>query len=371
MIPSSEPDVGERELASIRETFEDGNLSLGPKTLEFQNEFAETFGHSNVVATNSCTAALDLAIKSAGLDGTEILIPPLTWISTAHVVKYNDYDIGWVDVEADTLNMSPESLAETISDDTAAVIPVHYGGQAARIDEIVDIAHEYDAVVIEDAAHAPGITYKDEPIGKIGDIGCFSFQGTKVMTTGEGGALVTEDDDIAEEIDRLVKLGLNKSSYERYEDGDGWYYEVSTIGYKYWMNDMQASMGIVQLERLPDMLARRNEIAETYDRAFESLDWIEPLATIPESTHARYNYTVLVPAGVRDDVVAYLRDNEVSASVQYIPVYKHDSYHDHDPDLPTTESVWERIVTLPMSSRLSDADVETVIETVEAFSESM
>ncbi|WP_276278583.1 DegT/DnrJ/EryC1/StrS family aminotransferase [Haloarcula regularis] len=197
MIPVAKPDMGDQEFAQIKEALDTGWIGLGPKVDKFESKFSGQFGYGHVIATNSGTSALDLSIKASDLSGSEILVPPLTWVSTAFVCWYNNYEIGWVDVEPETLNMSPDALQKRITDDTAAVIPVHYGGQPAEIESIVEIAHDHDAVVIEDCAHAVGTTFQDKSIGTIGDIGCFSFQATKPLTTGEGGALVTDDDDIA------------------------------------------------------------------------------------------------------------------------------------------------------------------------------
>lgn len=369
MIPVAKPDVGEKELAQVTEAFESGWIGLGPKVDEFERQFGELFGHEHVVATNSCTNALDLALKSLDLTGTEVLVPPLTWVSTAHAATYNQYDIGWVDVEPDTLTMSPESLAEQIGEETAAVIPVHYGGQPAAIEEITQIAHEHDAVVIEDCAHAPGTSFDGRSIGSIGDVGCFSFQATKPLTTGEGGALVTDDKEVADRARRLSKLGVNKSTHERSEeesDEYDWYYEVTDVGYKYFMHDISAGIGLAQLDRFDRLQQQRNELASTYANLFEAIEWVTPLERRPDTTHAWYNYTVLVPPEERDDLIEHLNANNVGATVHYMPIYKHPVF-DEQPDTPVSESVWKQIVTLPMSSTFDRDDIVTVVEAVRSF----
>lgn len=368
MIPVAKPDVGDQELKQIEEALETGWIGLGPKVAEFETKFSGQFGYEDVIATNSGTNALDLAIKASDLSGSEILVPPLTWVSTAFVGWYNNYEIGWVDVVPETLNMSPDALQKRITDDTAAVIPVHYGGQPTEIDTIVDIAHDHDAVVIEDCAHAVGTKYQDEPIGSVGDIGCFSFQATKPLTMGEGGALVTDDEDVASQAKLMSKLGVDQSTHERSEDeGYSWYYEVRDIGYKYFMHDISAGMGLAQLERLPEMRTRRNEIADAYRDGFEELDWVMPLIDKDHVTHARYNYTVRVPSHHRDGIIEHLEEHDVGASVHYMPVYKHPVFEDHNPDVPVTETVWEQILTLPMSSTFTDEEVATVIDAVASY----
>lgn len=368
MIPVARPDIGNEELNQIQEAFESGWIGLGPKVDEFETKFGDQFGHPNVIGTNSGTNALDLALKASNLSGNELLVPPITWISTAFVGWYNGLDVGWVDVRPETLNMSPESLREEISDDTAAVIPVHYGGQPTEIDTIVDIAHEHDAVVIEDCAHAAGTTYRDEEIGTIGDIGCFSFQATKPLTMGEGGALVTDNDELASRVRRMSKLGVDKSTHERSEEeGYSWYYEINDIGYKYFMHDISAGMGLVQLDRLEETRTQRNKVAAAYNDAFSDLDWVTQLEEKEHTTHARYNYTIRVHSDHRNELIQYLDDHEVGATVHYMPLYKHPVFDGHKPNLPITESVWEQIVTLPMSSTFTEEEVSKVIDTVESY----
>ena len=370
MIPVAKPDVGDKELAQVAEAFESGWIGLGPKVDEFEQRFGEAFNHSNVIATNSCTNALDLAVKSLELEGTEILVPPITWISTAHAAAYNNYDIGWVDVEPGTLTMSPDSLREQIGDDTAAVIPVHYGGQPAAIDEITQIAHNYGAAVIEDCAHAPGASFDGQSLGSIGDVGCFSFQATKPLTTGEGGALVTDDDEIADRARRLSKLGVNKSTHERSQGDESkydWYYKVTEVGYKYFMHDISAALGLAQLDRFDGLQRQRNELADVYADMFETIDWASPLERRPSTTHSWYNYTVLVPPAYRDDLIKHLGRNDVGATVHYMPLYKHPVF-DQTPDTPVAESIWEEIVTLPMSSTFDEDDIIRVVDTVRNYS---
>lgn len=368
MIPVARPDIGDKELEQVKEAFDSGWIGLGPKVNEFEAKFGDQFNHENVIGTNSGTSALDLALKAADLSGTELLVPPITWISTAFVGWYNNLNIGWVDVRPETLNMSSESLRDRISEDTAAVIPVHYGGQPAEIDSIVDIAHKHDAVVIEDCAHAVGTTYRDEEIGTVGDMACFSFQATKPLTMGEGGAFITDNEDLASKARRMSKLGVDKSTHERSEEeGYSWYYEIDNAGYKYFMHDISAGIGLVQLDRLEETRTQRNKVAAAYNHAFSNLDWVTSLKEKEHTTHARYNYTIRVNSDNRNSLIQYLDDHGIGATVHYMPLYKHPVFNDHKPNLPITESVWEQIVTLPMSSTLTDEEVSRVISTIESY----
>lgn len=365
MIPVNKSDVTKSEFAELYEALSNCHLGSGKRAKMFERYFGKTFGYENVVTTASGTDALDLAIEVVEPEGEEILVPGVTWPSPALAAEYNDYDVGWVDVEPGTLNMAPDALADRISDRTAAVVPVHYGGQPADVAAIVDVAREHDAEVIEDCAHAPGATYDGRPVGTFGTVGCFSFQATKVVTTGEGGAIVTGDDELAARVDRLTRLGLRNSVHG--EEDDSWRYEIPDVGYKSVMSDLQASVGLAQVSRYSEMVQRRREIAAKYDDAFSDVEWLTPLDDRGASSHARYNYSVKVPADDRDRFVEHLHGEGVGAAVQYVPPYEHEVFADHDPDLDVTESVWPRLATLPMSSSLTDAEVSAVVSAVTSF----
>lgn len=369
MIPLSRPDIGAEELAAVEDSFDAEWIALGPKVTAFESEVSDVLGCEATVATNSGTAALELALEAAPLHGDEVLVPPITWISTAHAPRYCDLEVGWVDVRPETLNMDPASLADRISDDTAAVIPVHYAGHPVQLDEIVEIAHEHDALVIEDAAHAFGASYRGDAVGTIGDVGCFSFQESKPVTTGEGGALVTDDPDIERRARRLSKVGVDKTNrYERVDEGGyDWQYDVTDVGRKYFMHDVSAAIGLAQLERLEELRDGRAAVARAYEDAFAELSFVETLATEPHVDHGRYNYTIRVPAEYRDALIDHLHRSGIEATVHYEPLYRHSVFDDHSPDVPVTRRVYRQMVTIPMSSALTDEEVRRVIDAIEAF----
>lgn len=371
MIPLSCPDIGEEEWSRVKSVFEDDCIALGPKVSEFEAEVKRILGIDGAVATNSGTAALDLALEAADLQGSEVLVPPITWISTAHAPRYHGYDVGWVDVEADTLNMDPEALEERISEDTAAVIPVHYAGHAVELEEIIEVAHAHDALVIEDASHGFGASYRGERIGSIGDIGCFSFQESKPVTTGEGGVLVTDEPEIEERARRLSKVGVDKTNrHERVdEDGYDWRYDVKAVGRKYFMHDVSAAIGLAQLERLEEIREGRKSVAQTYESAFADLKFVETLRNAPYVDHGHYNYTITVPPEHRSDLIDHLHQSGVEASVHYEPLYRHSVFEDHNPDVPVTREVFPQMVTIPMSSALTDEEVDQVVDAVVEFGE--
>lgn len=369
MIPVSRPDVGARELEQLCEAFSSNWLALGPKVQEFESRIEDRYGYDHVVATNSGTAALDLAVRSLNLNGTEILVPPITWISTAVAGMYSGYDISWTDVKESTLNIDPDALADQISSDTAAVIVVDYGGQPVDLNQIRKITDAYDAALIEDACHAFGADYRGRPVGHIGDAACFSFQESKPLTTGEGGAFVTNNEEVYEKARRLSKMGVDKTNrFERTTDeGYDWTYDVTHVGYKYFMHDISAAVGLAQLDRFDEIQARRAAVAETYGDAFADVEWIDTLVRHDDRGHANYNYTVQVPAVHRDDLIGFLYERDIAATVHYEPLYRHSVFEGETPTLPTTERVWPRMLTLPMSSALTESELQRVVGAVKEY----
>jgi perosamine synthetase len=370
MIPVSRPDLDQEELKELEGSLESGWIGLGPKVEKFEDEFAKKFNYSNVIATNSCTSALDLALKAADLEGDTVLVPTITWVSTAFAALYNDLEVEFVDVKKDTLNMDPKSLEAKISGDTAAVIPVHYGGRPADIEDIINISRENNAKVIQDCAHAVGAEVEDDYVGLKGDIACFSFEAKKILTTGEGGAVVTNDDELAERIKRLSRLGVDKSTHEREdEEGYNWYYEVKDKGYKYFMHDISAGIGLAQLEKFEELVKRRREIADRYHENLSKIDDVETLNQKDEVRTSYYNFTIKVPPEERENIIEYLGERDIGVSVHYMPLYKHPVFDDKNPETPNTEEVWRKILTIPMTSTMSDEDVEKVIKSIEEFFE--
>jgi perosamine synthetase len=364
----------------LQEIFKTGWIGLGPKTEEFENKFGQYVGASYAVGVNSATAALHLTLVAFRIGpGDEVLVPSLTFISTAHAVLYVGATPVFVDVRPDTLCIDPEDVKRKITDKSRVVLPVHYGGHPAELDELREIASDRDLLLIEDASHACGSEYKGRKIGSMGDATCFSFQAVKNLATGDGGMITTNRPDICQILRRLRWLGIDKSTWDRSEDINrkleaslrhlanyGWYYEVTELGYKYHMNDIAAVIGLAQLAKLDKANARRREIVLCYNRAFAGTSWLEGPVEKLYVRSACHNYVVKTP--YRDRLNLYLKEKEIATGVHYMPVHLHPYYRGKfQASLPTTEEVWTRLLTLPLYPSLSDAEVNTIIESILEF----
>ena len=369
MIPIFRPSMGDEEIGAVAEVLKSGWIGLGPKTKEFEERFAEYIGTKYAVALNSCTAALHLALNVLGINSGEVITTPITFVSTAHAIIYNNASPIFADVQEDTLNIDPTDIKKKITPKTKAIIPVHYGGHPADMDEIRDIAIEHDLYVIEDAAHACGAEYRGKKAGSLSDIGCFSFHAVKNLATGDGGMITTNDEKVYQKLLKLRWLGINKGTYQRDTKGYSWYYDVEEIGFKTHMNDITAAIGLVQLRKLDAMNAKRRKIVKRYNEAFEDLDWIE---TPVEKEHVKsslHNYAIKVNKGDRNELIAYLAEKGVSAGVHYMPLYMHPIYKKLgiEDDCPVADRLWRKVVILPLYPDMTKEDVEMVVEGVREF----
>ncbi len=287
--------IGEEEINEVVKTLKSDWITTGPKTFNFEEMFRKTVGSEYAIAVDSCTAALHLSLAACGIgQGDEVITTPLTFAATSEVIIHQNATPIFVDVEKDTFNINPDEINENITKKTKAIIPVHYGGHACQMDEIMEIARENDLMVIEDAAHAIGSKYKDKYIGNIGDMTCFSFYATKNITTAEGGMITTNDEELAEKARILSLHGISKDAWKRYSSEGSWYYEILYSGYKYNMSDLTASIGIHQLNKFDQMQKRREEIADFYKNSFNDIPQII-IPTIKNYTkHAWHLYSILI-----------------------------------------------------------------------------
>lgn len=380
MIQVFRPSMGEEEVQAVREVLESGWIGLGPKTAEFERKFASYVGAKYAVGLNSATAALHLALIGFGIGkGDKVLVPPITFVSTIHVILYNGATPVFVDVYSDTLCIDVEDMKRKITEKTKAVIPVHYGGHPCEIDEILEIADQQGLIVVEDAAHACGSEYKGRKIGSIGDATCFSFHAVKNLATGDGGMITTDNKEVYELLKRLRWVGIDKSTWKRTEAIEkamkserkeygkyGWYYEVNELGYKYHMNDIAAAIGLVQLEKLEKTNQRRREIVESYNQAFEDIEWIETPVERKYIKSAHHNYVIKTP--YRDELNLYLRDKDIATGVHYMPIHLHPYYKGkYNANVPVAERIWKQLLTLPLYPDLRDVDVQRVIDVIKSF----
>lgn len=369
VLPVFRPSMGDEEIEAIAQTLRSGWIGLGPKTKEFEERFAEYVGTKYAVALNSGTAALHLALNVLDINFGEVITTPLTFVSTAHSILYVNATPVFADIQKDTLNIEPADIKRKISEKTRAIIPVHYGGHPCDMDEISTMASEHNLYVIEDDAHACGAQYKGKKAGTLGHLGCFSFHAVKNLATGDGGMITTNDEEIYEKLLKLRWVGINRDTYQRNLEGYSWYYDVDCLGFKVHMNDITASIGLVQLRRLDEMNASRREIVNRYNKEFQVLPWIETPVERDYVRSSLHNYVIKVNKGDRNKMIAHLADRGISSSVHYMPLYLHPFYKKIGVkgDCPITDRLWEKLVTLPLYPDMTNADVDMVIEGVKSF----
>jgi perosamine synthetase len=370
MIPVFRPSVGEEELLAIKEVLESKWLGLGPKTALFEERFKQYVGAKYAIGLNSGTAALHLGLKVLGVgEGDEVAVPSLTFVSTVHAVVYNRATPLFIDVEEETLNMSIEDLERKLTQRTKVILPVHYAGHPVDLDPLIEIAKERGIYVMEDAAHACGAEYKGRKIGGISDISCFSFHAVKNLTTGEGGMITTSDEGIDKRLRRLRWVGINRDTWTRSlptkKPSYAWQYDVEEVGYKYHLHDIAAAMGLVQLKKLDRMNERRHEIFKIYNEAFKDLEGV----VIPvERDYVKSSHHIYcLKVKDRDELVRHLKENDVAPGVHYFPCHLHSCYKNMKADLPVTERIWKKLISLPMYPDLKEDEIERVIQGVWSF----
>jgi dTDP-4-amino-4,6-dideoxygalactose transaminase len=376
-LPYSRPSIGEEEIAEVVDALRSGWLTAGPKVQRLEADLAAYLGAGHALAVSSCTAALHIALSALGIGpGDEVIVPTMTFCSTANVVVHLGARPVLVDVGAD-LNVSPAAVEAAITPRTRAIVPVHYGGQPCDLDAIQALAARHNLPVVQDAAHAMGAAYRGQKIGSDalaapGSVTCFSFYAIKNMTTGEGGAVATADGELAERMRLLSLHGISRDAWQRTAGAGSWYYEVVLPGYKDNMTDVQAALGIHQLRRLDGFVATRRRYARLYDDAFGALPEIETPLLRPGRYHAYHLYPILLDlqalAVDRAQFIEGLRARGIGCSVHFVPVHLQPFYarqFGYRPgDLPRAEAHYRRILSLPLYPAMTGADVEDVIGAV-------
>jgi perosamine synthetase len=365
-IPVFRPSYGQREFEAVRDVMASGGVGLGPKTAEFEDKLAAYLGVRHAVGLNSGTAALHLAMVMADVSGREVITTPLTFVSTNHAILYGGGIPVFADVEEDTANIDPESVARLVTDKTRAIVCVHYGGRPCKMDALQAIAAEHGLLLIEDAAHGCGGEYRGRKLGTIGDFGCFSFHAVKNLATGEGGAITTDDDDANARLRRLRWLGISKDTWSRETITQySWYYTVEEVGFKYHMSDIPAAIGIVQLDRLDEMNAARRTWARAYGETLADCDWIRLPVAEPDTRPDWHNY--VIQTDHRDDLNLYLAERGISTGVHYIPNNHYAMYQACRGETPVCERVWQRLLTLPLYPDLAQEDFDRVVAAIHEF----
>ena len=372
-LPFAAPLLGEEEIQGVVECLRSGWLTSGMKVKEFESKFADYIGCKHAIAVNSCTSALHLALEAAGVGpGDEVITSPMTFTATAAVVEHLRARPVFADCDSATLNIDPAAIEKAITPKTKAILPVHFAGQPCDMDAIEAIARRHGLVVVEDAAHAIPARYKGRMVGTLSPLTCFSFYATKNLTTGEGGMVTTNDDRYAERIRLMALHGMNRDAWKRYMQGGAWSYEVVAPGFKYNLTDVAAAIGIPQLARCEEFQLRRLQIVQSYNEAFASLRGITVPAARDPKAHAWHLYVIQVQPDQltisRDAFIQALGERNIGVSVHFIPLhtqpYYRDTYGYRPDDFPRANAAFQRILSLPLYARMSDADVQDVIDAV-------
>lgn len=375
-IPFALPDIGEAEIDAVVDCLRSGWLTTGVKAKEFESQFADYIGVKHALAVSSCTAGLHLALEACGIGpGDKVLTSPYTFTATAETVRYLGADPIFADIDPQTLNINPESAEQVLRDNPGvkAILPVHFAGLSCDMDALNQLADKYQLKVIEDAAHAIPSSYRGRAAGALGDVGAFSFYATKTLCTGEGGMVTTDDDAIAERMKTMRLHGINRDVFDRYQSRQpSWYYEVVAPGFKYNMPDTAAALGIEQLKRAPALRDRRQAIADYYSRELADLPLELPPIPNAGDTHAWHLYVIRLQGDAprRDTFIETLAQRGIGTSVHFIPLhmqpYWRDRYELKAEDFPVTYDVYQRCVSLPIYTKMTDSDVERVANTVKA-----
>ena len=360
MIPIARPILGEEEFASIREVLESGMLAQGEKVKAFEQAFAADIGRKHGIAVANGTAALHVALMAHGIKrGQEVLIPPLTFFATASTVLLSGAKPVFVDVQRDSYNLDPSKAARAVTAKTAAIMPVHLYGQTAEMDPILAAAKDHGIPIIEDAAQAHGAQYHGRKAGKLGDTACFSFYATKNMTTGEGGMILTDNDEIADKA-RLLR-----------DHGQVAKYEHVLVGFNYRMTDLAAAIGLVQLKKLGGWVKQRRENAQALTKALEGIEGLTPPPEGNWMVHSYYQYIVRRADGfpvTRDEIVRRLTDAGIGCRPSYpMPLYRQKALRDLRirGRCPVAEDVIPRLFELPVHPGVGPAEIDRIVEAVE------
>jgi perosamine synthetase len=376
ILPYGRQSISDADVEAVVEVLRSDWLTTGPKIAEFEDAFAAAVSAKYAVAVSSGTAALHAAAYAAEItEGDEAIVPPLTFAASANCIRYQGGKVVFADVRHDTLSLDVSRAADAITPRTKAIVTVDYTGQPSDLDELMALAERKGCVLIEDAAHALGATYRGRAVGSIAHMTTFSLHPVKQITTGEGGVITTNDADLAQRLRRFRNHGITSDHRQREQQGS-WFYEMADLGYNYRLTDIQCALGISQLRRLRDWIGRRAEIAARYTAAFRSLAEIEPLTILPDRQSGWHLYVIRLNLEMfrvdRAVIFKALRDRKVGVNVHYIPVHWHPYYQRlgyAKGQWPLAENAYERLITIPLFPAMTDNDIGFVIDAVRSVCE--
>lgn len=369
------PLIEQAEIDEVTACLKSGWLGTGPRVSKFESQFGAYKGvnDTQVAAVNSCTAALHVSLIGGGIGpGDEVITTPMTFCATVNAIIHSGATPVLADIDPDTLNIDPQQIESKITDRTKAILIVHFAGRPCEMDDIMAIARKHNLIVIEDCAHAIETEYHGQKTGTIGDFGCFSFYVTKNVATGEGGMIVAKDENVISRSKVLALHGMSKDAWRRYSDEGHVHYLVTEAGFKYNMMDIQAAIGLHQLERVESNWLIRDAIWKKYQSAFASLPIQTPLNPAAGTRHAYHLYTLMIDeqkAGVsRDQFVQHMVDHNIGVGVHYLSILEHPYYRDKFgwelDSYPNAVRVGRQTVSIPLSAALNENDTNDVIRTV-------
>ncbi len=368
-IPLFKLNFGEEEIQAVTETIRSGWISTGPKCEELEQLFIEMLNANYAVSTSNCTDALHLACILCNIQpGDEVICPSLTFAASVNCIKYVGATPVFCDIVGpEHLNIDPSEIEKNITSKTKAIIVVHMAGFPAKMDEIMGIARKHNLKVIEDACHGPLSEYKGKKLGSIGDIGCFSFFSNKNISTGEGGMLITNNEEMAKRARLLRSHGMTTMSYQR-ASGHATSYDIVELGYNFRMDDIRASIGVVQIQKLQNDLEKRIRVRQIYLEKLKNVKGI----IIPFVSNTEFVSNYIMPIVLKDSTVEkrdMVRDKlhaaGIQTSVHYPAIHKFSIYKKHKVQLPNTEYVSDNEITLPMYSSLTNKDIDFIVETID------
>lgn len=369
MIPLFKPCLGKEEEEAVVNTLRSGWLGNGPQSLAFEQKMAKLAGTKYAVALNSATAALHLAFLTSIKPGDEVISPSLTFVAANQAILQAGGKIVFSDCDSETLSSDPEDILNKITSKTKAVLVLHYGGHPADMKPLISVCQKKNITLIEDCAHASGSYYYDQHVGGFGNLGCFSFAAIKNITTADGGMVVTKNKSITERIRHLAWSGISSSTWKRYHGPKTrkWEYAVTGLGFKYQMNDLAASIGLVQFNKLKSNNFKRAQIFKHYNQDFKQLNWVKIPAIKSWAKSSHHNYFIKVDKKIRNKLIDYLNARGISTNVHYLPNHFYPMFGDFSHQVPITNQVWQEIVLLPIFPDLSVKDQEFIIKTLKKF----
>ena len=372
-IPYGRQSIDEKDIQAVVEVLKSDFLTTGPAIADFEKKVAAYVGAKYAVAVSNGTAALHAACFAAGIGvGDEVITTPITFAASSNCVLYMGGTPVFADIDSKTYNISPEDIERKLTAKTKAIIPVHFTGQPCDMDRINEIAKKHNLTVIEDGAHALGAVYKGRKIGSISDMTIFSFHPVKHITTGEGGMIVTNNENLYKRLMLFRTHGITREPELLIKNDGLWYYEQQELGYNYRITDIQCALGCSQMDKLDMFLDKRRSIAEKYDAAFsDNKNVIVPYQDT-SGINAYHLYVIWVKPEIRKSLFTHLREAGIGVNVHYIPVYKHPYYRKNGYDkviCPNAEKYYEGAVSLPMYPALTEEEQQYVIDKVNEFTE--